>query len=52
MSMILYLKKWKLSKDPSAFSIYHVIGEGETEVKTTSDGVKDFLHQIGIKRIN
>ena len=31
------------AKDPSAFSIYHVIGEGETEVKTTVDGIQDFL---------
>lgn len=31
------------AKDPSAFSIYHVIGTEETEVKTTVDGVQDFL---------
>ncbi|MGN7387040.1 alpha/beta hydrolase [Sporosarcina sp. SAFN-015] len=30
-------------KDPSAFSVYHVIGEEETEVKTTQDGIRDFL---------
>lgn len=30
-------------KDPSRFSIYHVIGQEETEVKTVQDGVKDFL---------
>ncbi len=30
-------------KDPSAFSIYHVIGEEETAVQTVADGVKDFL---------
>ena len=37
------LEKVKAIKDPSAFSIYHVIGEGETEVKTQVDGVQDFL---------
>lgn len=31
------------AKDPSCFSIYHVIGTGETEVKTTVDGTQDFL---------
>ncbi len=31
------------AKDPSRFSIYHMIGEGETEVKTTIDGIQDFL---------
>lgn len=30
-------------KDSSAFSIYHVIGEKETEVKTVADGIRDFL---------
>jgi len=30
-------------KDPAAFSIYHVIGDGETEVKTVQDGIQDFL---------
>ncbi|MCZ2258969.1 alpha/beta hydrolase [Sporosarcina sp. G11-34] len=30
-------------KDPSRFSIYHVIGQGETEVTTQNDGVQDFL---------
>lgn len=29
--------------DSSAFSIYHIIGEEETEVKTTQDGTRDFL---------
>lgn len=29
--------------DPSRFSIYHVIGTGETEVQTTVDGIQDFL---------
>ena len=37
------LEKVKTFKDPSAFSIYHVIGEEETEVKTTQDGTQDFL---------
>lgn len=37
------LEKVKAFKDPSAFSIYHVIGEEETEVKTTQDGTQDFL---------
>lgn len=30
-------------KDTSAFSIYHVIGEEETEVATQVDGIQDFL---------
>ena len=30
-------------KNPSDFSIYHVIGTGETEVATTVDGKLDFL---------
>ncbi|MET3575687.1 esterase family protein [Bhargavaea ullalensis] len=29
--------------DPSCFDIYQVIGTGETEVKTTADGTRDFL---------
>lgn len=37
------LEKVEGVKDPSAFSIYHVIGEEETEVKTTQDGTQDFL---------
>lgn len=37
------MKKVEAVKDPSAFSIYHVIGEEETEVKTTQDGTQDFL---------
>ena len=37
------LDKVEALKDPSTFSIYHVIGEGETEVKTTQDGTQDFL---------
>ena len=39
----LVLEKVEAAQDPSAFSIYHVIGEGETEVKTQIDGVQDFL---------
>ena len=39
----LVLETVEAAKDPSLFSIYHVIGEGETEVKTTVDGVQDFL---------
>lgn len=31
------------AEDTSSFSIYHVIGEEETEVKTTVDGIQDFL---------
>lgn len=30
-------------KDPSAFSIYHVIGTEETKVQTVADGEQDFL---------
>jgi len=37
------LEKVQSVKDSSAFSIYHVIGEGETEVNTQVDGVQDFL---------
>ncbi|HEX5563607.1 MAG TPA: esterase family protein [Sporosarcina sp.] len=37
------LEKVEAVKDPSAFSIYHVIGEEETDVKTTQDGTQDFL---------
>ncbi|WP_342512904.1 esterase family protein [Sporosarcina sp. FSL K6-1522] len=37
------LKTVEAVKDPSCFSIYHVIGEGENEVKTTVDGIQDFL---------
>lgn len=37
------MEKVEALKDPSAFSIYHVIGEEETEVKTTQDGTQDFL---------
>lgn len=37
------MTKVEAVKDVSAFSIYHVIGEGETEVKTTEDGIRDFL---------
>lgn len=37
------LEKVQSVKDSSAFSIYHVIGEGETEVSTQVDGIQDFL---------
>ncbi|MDN4606884.1 alpha/beta hydrolase [Sporosarcina highlanderae] len=37
------LEQVEALEDPSAFSIYHVIGKEETEVKTTEDGVQDFL---------
>ncbi|MFJ7932910.1 esterase family protein [Sporosarcina sp. NPDC096371] len=37
------LEAVEAAKDPSRFSIYHVIGEGETAVKTTVDGALDFL---------
>ncbi|MCM3636969.1 esterase family protein [Sporosarcina luteola] len=37
------MEKVEALKDPSSFSIYHVIGEEETEVKTTQDGTQDFL---------
>ncbi len=37
------LDQVKAVKDPSLFSIYHVVGENETEVKTTIDGVQDFI---------
>lgn len=39
----IVLKTVEAVKDPSVFSIYHVIGEEETAVKTTADGVQDFL---------
>ena len=41
------LEKVEALKDPSTFSIYHVIGEEETEAKTTQDGTQDFYLQIG-----
>lgn len=31
------------AQSPSHLSIYHVVGQGETEVKTTVDGIRDFL---------
>lgn len=37
------LKLVEAAKDVASLSIYHVIGEGETEVKTTVDGIQDFL---------
>lgn len=37
------LEKVNAVKDASAFSIYHVIGKEETEVKTQVDGIQDFL---------
>ena len=37
------LDKVNAVQDSSAFTIYHVIGEEETEVKTQVDGVQDFL---------
>ncbi|AOV08432.1 alpha/beta hydrolase [Sporosarcina ureilytica] len=37
------LNKVNAVQDPSAISIYHVIGEDETEVKTQVDGIQDFL---------
>lgn len=37
------LEKVEDAKDPSRFSIYHVIGTGENEVDTQIDGVQDFL---------
>lgn len=37
------LEKVEAVKDSSAFSIYHVIGEEETEVSTQVDGIQDFL---------
>lgn len=37
------LDKIEAVQDPSNFSIYHVIGTGETEVQTQVDGVQDFL---------
>lgn len=39
----IVLEKVNAVQDPSAFSIYHVIGEEETEVKTQVDGIQDFL---------
>lgn len=37
------LEKVGAVQDSSAFSIYHVIGEEETEVSTQVDGIQDFL---------
>ncbi|WP_342509031.1 esterase family protein [Sporosarcina sp. FSL K6-2383] len=37
------LEAVETAQSPSHLSIYHVIGQGETEVKTTVDGVRDFL---------
>ena len=37
------LEKVEAVQDSSAFSIYHVIGEEETEVSTQVDGIQDFL---------
>lgn len=37
------LDKVETVKDPSIFSIYHVIGTEETEVQTQIDGIQDFL---------
>lgn len=37
------LKEVENAEDLSSISIYHIIGEGETEVKTTADGIQDFL---------
>ncbi|MFD1206043.1 alpha/beta hydrolase [Sporosarcina contaminans] len=37
------MDKVEAAKDPSSLSIYHIIGDGETEVQTTSDGIQDFL---------
>ena len=37
------LEAVKNVKDSSRFSIYHVIGKEETEVKTVKDGIQDFL---------
>ncbi|KXH79805.1 esterase family protein [Sporosarcina sp. HYO08] len=37
------LSSVEAANDPSLFSIYHVIGTGETEVNTQLDGIQDFL---------
>ena len=37
------LEKVNAVENTAAFSIYHVIGEEETEVNTQQDGVQDFL---------
>lgn len=37
------LKAVEAINDPAAFSIYHVIGNQETNVKTAIDGIQDFL---------
>jgi enterochelin esterase-like enzyme len=37
------IKLVEQAKDPSSFSIYHVIGEDETEVNTTVDGIQNFI---------
>lgn len=37
------LDKIETVQDPSAFSIYHVIGTEETKVETQVDGIQDFL---------
>lgn len=37
------LQEVETSKNLSSISIYHIIGEGENEVKTTVDGIQDFL---------
>jgi enterochelin esterase-like enzyme len=37
------LEKVEGAVDPSLLSIYHIIGDGESEVKTTVDGIQDFL---------
>lgn len=39
----LVLEKVEAVKDPSNFSIYHVIGKEETQVNTQLDGIQDFL---------
>ncbi|MEK5071352.1 alpha/beta hydrolase [Sporosarcina sp. FSL K6-1508] len=39
----LVLETVEAVKDSSCFSIYHVIGKGETKVNTQVDGVQDFL---------
>ncbi|WJY28912.1 MULTISPECIES: alpha/beta hydrolase [Sporosarcina] len=31
------------AKSPQTLSVYHIVGEGETEVATTADGTQDFL---------
>ncbi|WP_146552349.1 esterase family protein [Rummeliibacillus sp. SL167] len=37
------LNKVRKVKNPHAFSVYHVVGLGETQVMTTSKTIKDFL---------